>query len=75
MTAGTKPGYEIGRDERGLTKREREVLTLLVEGKNGPQIGEALGITKQRVKQIMAALEKKGRLTKTDHSYAVTVPR
>lgn len=74
MAAGTKPGYEIGRTE-GLTKREREVLALIVEGKNGPECAEALGVTKQRVKQIQQSLERKGRLQKQAHQYVVVVPR
>ena len=75
MAAGTKPGYEIGRDESGLTTREREVLMLVVQGMQGPQIGAALGISKQRVDQIQKALVAKGRLERKEHEYVVKVPR
>ena len=62
MAVGTKPGYKHERDDSGLTKREREVLDLMVEGLDGPHIGERLGITKQRVGQIQKALVDKGRI-------------
>lgn len=75
VTAGVKPGYTIGRDEAGLTGREREVLRLVVDGKNMPEIAEAIGITKQRVNQILNALVGKGRLEKDKHAYRVIVPR
>lgn len=71
MAAGTKPGYKVGKDESGLTKREREVLGLIVKGLNGPQIGESLGITKQRVDQIMRVLVAKGRVQKRADSFVV----
>ena len=58
------PGYEIGKTHDGpfgdLTKREREVLTMLIDGKTQIQIAKDIGLTKQRVTQIVAALRKKG---------------
>lgn len=58
----TKPGYKIDRSDDGLTKREREVYDLLKQGKTLTQIGEALGVTKQRTNQIAKSLESKGRV-------------
>jgi len=75
MAAGTKPGYAIGRDETGLTNRERDVLGLMVQGLKGPAIGDRLGISKQRVDQIQKALVDKGRLERAEHEYRIVVPR
>ena len=75
MVAGTRPGYQIERDGSGLTKREREVLGLVAQGKQGPQIGHDLGISKQRVDQIQKALVAKGRLERSEHEYRIVVPR
>jgi DNA-binding NarL/FixJ family response regulator len=76
MPAGTRPGYEIGRDgTSGLTTREREVLGLLVQGLDQPGIGERLGITKQRVGQIVAALVKKGNVKRDGDTLTVVVRR
>ena len=60
MPAGTTPGYMIGRDSGGLTDREREVMSRLASGMTQHQIAEQLGLTKQRVGQIVTALRKKG---------------
>jgi hypothetical protein len=46
----TEPGYKIDRRD-GLTAREREVL----------DIGEAIGVSKQRVGQILLVLVEKGK--------------
>jgi len=54
------PGYELDRDSRGLTKRERAVLRLLEKKKSRAQIAKELGVSPQRVSQIVAALKKKG---------------
>lgn len=75
MVAGTQPGYAIGRDESGLTKRERQVLGQMAEGKQGPAIGHALGISKQRVDQIQKSLIAKGRLERKEHEFVIVVPR
>lgn len=56
----TQAGYKLSRDKRGLTKREREVLSRLVLGEQQNEIGVALGVSKQRVGQIVKALEVKG---------------
>lgn len=54
----TQPGYKLDRED-GLTKRERWVLGLLRTGKSYAEIGEVLGVSKQRVGQIALALKKK----------------
>lgn len=60
--------YEIGWEgERGvsLTAREREVLSLIEEvGMTPSEIGEDLGMTRQRISAILASLERKGAATK-----------
>lgn len=56
----TVAGYEIGRDDRGFTEKEREVLHQIVEGKSLSEAARALGLTRQRVLQLVQALERKG---------------
>lgn len=56
----TVPGYEIGRDMRGFTKKEREVLHEIVEGRSLAEAGRELGLSRQRVHQVVKALEAKG---------------
>jgi len=46
------PGYEIRRDDGGLTARERQVIGLLHEGKTQISIAEEMGLTRQRVSAI-----------------------
>lgn len=65
------PGYDIGRDERGATKREREVLDLMVEELSFEEIGRRLGVSKQRVGQIALALAKKGLLIRSARGYGL----
>jgi DNA-binding CsgD family transcriptional regulator len=70
----TQAGYVLGRDARGLTSRERDVLVALVQGKTQIEIGPMLGISKQRVTQLVAALERKGVVKREDNgSLTVTV--
>ena len=75
MPSGTTPGYEIGRDQRGLTAREREVLTALIHETPPVVIAEELGISKQRVNQILNALQAKGIVELRADRVIVTVPR
>jgi DNA-directed RNA polymerase sigma subunit (sigma70/sigma32) len=56
----TEPGYKIDRRD-GLTAREREVLDLLRQGMSQVEIGEAIGVSKQRVGQILLVLVEKGK--------------
>lgn len=67
----TVAGYEIGRDERGLTRREHEVLAGMKAQKSFAQIGAELGITKQRVGQIAKSLVRKGFLVYGENGYGV----
>lgn len=64
--APKKAGYEIGRDEDGLTQRERTVRDLAVEGKTIVAIGEALGFSKQRASKIVNDLISKGVLARVE---------
>lgn len=66
-------GYEIGRDDRGLTNRERQALGLLVQGREGWQIAEELGVTRQRVHALIRILEKKGVLVRGEDGLTVTL--
>lgn len=75
MPAGTKPGYTLGRDERGLTAREREVLSYLVQSKQLVEIAALMGVAKQRVGQIVAALERKKVVVKKGDTYVIRVHR
>lgn len=71
----TNPGYAIGRDDHGLTARERQVMSLLAGGSTLVQIGSAIGVTKQRVNQIVKALEAKGRVRRSRDTIEIVVPR
>jgi hypothetical protein len=53
---GDEPKYRVGRDEHGLTIRDRQVRDLLAKGKKQIEIAEELGVGKQRVQQIVAKL-------------------
>jgi DNA-binding NarL/FixJ family response regulator len=61
-----QPGYEVGKTHDGplgdLTSREKEVLRLLLDGKAQIEIHPLIGVTKQRVTQIVASLRRKGAL-------------
>ena len=54
---GSKPGYEIGRDELGLTERDRKVAAGIRAGRKQTQIAEELGISRQRVSEIVKRLK------------------
>lgn len=71
-TAAVQPGYKIGR-QGGLTKREREVLSHLALGLDMQDAAAEIGVTKQRVSQIVKALEKKGALTREPDGTLVIV--
>jgi len=58
------PGYQIGRDDDGMTARERRVLFLIREGHSGSEIARRMDLTKQRVGQIRNVLEAKGKIRK-----------
>jgi DNA-binding MarR family transcriptional regulator len=75
MPPGTKPGYRIGRDSRKMTARERDVLTALIWDTEPVVIANELGISKQRVNQIIRALEAKGHVEMRVDRIIVTMPR
>lgn len=56
----TRAGYRLARDDRGLTANERRVLALLVEGKSQTEAASHLRVSKQRIGQIVSALQRKG---------------
>ena len=59
-TAPTRPGID-------LTEREREVLALMIEGKNNPDIAEKLFVSRATVKfHISSILSKLGAATRTE---------
>ena len=70
-----QPGYHIGRNEQGLTARERQVLGAIAEGLDMVQTAARYGITKQRVLQIVRALEKKGALTRSGDTITITTAK
>jgi DNA-binding NarL/FixJ family response regulator len=53
-------GYEIGRDDTGLTAREREVLDGLREGKTQSAIGVELGVSRARISLVVKQIREKG---------------
>lgn len=53
-------GYMIGRDEHGVTAQERAVGQGLRDGVARNRIATQLGISRQRVAQIVMQLEEKG---------------
>jgi len=59
----SKAGYKIGKDEEGLTARQRAVLALLKGGMNQNGIASQLNMTRQRVSQIKGELIAKGKYT------------
>ena len=62
-------GYQIGRDEHGLTEREREVLGCLMEGKSPAEAAKMLGLSRQRAHQLTVALMEKGVVAKEGRKY------
>jgi DNA-binding NarL/FixJ family response regulator len=53
------PGYRQDRDAENLTARERQVRDLLKTGLDQNGVAAEVGLTKQRISQIVKALEKK----------------
>jgi transposase len=58
--AVVREGYVIGRGEDGLTMRERAAAEMLRAGLTQKQIAPRLGVSKQRVYQLVRSLEAKG---------------
>jgi DNA-binding MarR family transcriptional regulator len=67
--------YALERDERGLTARQREVLAGLTAGKNQVQIAEQLGVSKQRIAQVLTDLERAGVVKRVAGEYQITLKR
>lgn len=51
-------GYRLDR-RHGLTKRERQVATLIDEGRPQVAIAAILGVSRQRVEQLVRSVERK----------------
>lgn len=49
---------------KNLTEREKQVLTLRLEGKSLTEISEVMGVTRERIRQLESRLLRK--LTKGD---------
>lgn len=56
-----EPGYHLKRDEDGLTKNERTCLNMLVGGQSRTEVADVLGISRERVRQLVKSLEAKGK--------------
>ena len=56
----TQEGYHIGRADDGLTARERRCKELLKEGHSRAYVAGELGVSRQRVAQLVASLTQKG---------------
>ena len=56
------PDRELREQFQSLSSRERDVLRLVAEGFNGPEIGRALNITAKSVDTYKARIEKKIRI-------------
>lgn len=68
-----RPGYTFDR-AGGLTGRERDVLqALLVGNLSMSGIGTRIGISKQRVHQLIKSLEAKGAVSRDGDQVTITV--
>lgn len=56
VLALASPGSGPGREDDGLTEREREVLALLAEGANNAQIARALGVSLKTVQNYVSRI-------------------
>ena len=59
-TPKVEAGYEVARDESGLTARERQVLGLVREGRTQVTIATEVGVSRARVGAIVKQLREKG---------------
>lgn len=75
QTSHVPSGYSIGRDSNSLTTREREVLGCIAQGMMLVDAAAKIGVSKQRVDQIVKALEKKGVLTKVGNKFSIQIER
>lgn len=58
----SEKGYKIGRDESGMTARERDIVERMVQGQSQSAIGRELGISRQRVSEIIARMKKEQKI-------------
>lgn len=70
-----KAGYKIARDERALSENERRVMGQLAMGLNISATGVALGLSRQRVHQLVKALEKKGYVERDGRALKIIVSK
>lgn len=59
-----KAGYELGRDENGLTNNEREVLGRMAKGLTPAKVAVEMNLSRQRTSKIAKDLVEKGWLIK-----------
>lgn len=71
----TKPGYVIGRNEDSVTERERQVLAGLAQGQNLSEVAASIGVSRQRVHQLIRSLEEKGVLRREDGWWVIASRR
>lgn len=65
----SKAGYEIGRNDEGLTARDREVIREITSPRTMSEVGARLGMTRQRVSEIAKRLAERGHLVKVNGKY------
>ena len=63
--------YKIGRDDSGLTRMERSLLGQLALGESPTAAAATIGVTRQRVSQLLAQLEAKGRIIRNGRKVIV----
>lgn len=64
-------GYTLDRDDRNLTRRERDVLDQADGLTQNVEIARRLGVSKQRVTQLVDALVNKGAAQRDQSGYVV----
>ena len=65
-------GYRKGRGDEGLTDREREVLRRLARGDTTVEVGQALGLSKQRIHQLLNVLDRLGYVVRAGGKVGIT---
>lgn len=71
-TSHVPAGYELDRDDKGLTSNERWMLSLLRAGSSVSAAARTMGLTRQRGHQLVTALVKKGAVKKEGNRYVST---
>lgn len=57
--------YKVGRDDAGLTARQREVLVLIIQGKTPNEMCDLLDVSKQRMSVLVRQLVDLGLVVRT----------